>query len=103
MGEIIFWGIIRTGLLILALWFSFDFIDYKFWWSAAIISIYVIIIHPAIIQMQLFKEKNKRILTDTLCSRCKHFDETAILCTKYDQHPTAHYVPCDGVDWEPKY
>ncbi len=102
MGEIIFWGIIRTAIVIVVAWMMLDYSDYKFWWSAVIISIYVIIIHPAIIQYQLFLQKNKRILTDTLCSRCKHFDETAVLCVKYDEHPTERYVPCNGEDFEPK-
>lgn len=32
MGGIIFWGIIRTAILIPALWLLQDYIDYKYWW-----------------------------------------------------------------------
>ena len=21
---------------------------------------------------------------------------------KHDEHPTKHYLPCDGIDWSPK-
>jgi glucan phosphoethanolaminetransferase (alkaline phosphatase superfamily) len=102
MGEIIFWGIIRTAILIVSLWFSHNYVDYKFWWTITIISIYAVVLHPAFIQYQLFLQKNKPVLEDSLCSICKHFDETAVLCSKYDEHPEKNYIPCDKIDWEPK-
>ena len=64
-------------------------------------SIYGIIIHPTIIHYKLFEEKNKEIIESTLCSSCKHFDKTAVLCMKYDKHPSLEFLPCEGVDWEP--
>lgn len=67
----------------------------------AFLSIYGVIIHPAVIQYRLFMEENKDIIKNTLCSSCKHFDETAVLCLKYDQHPTLKNLPCEGADWEP--
>jgi len=45
--------------------------------------------------------KNKKVIDSSLCSSCKNFDRSAVLCIKYDKHPTENYVPCDGVDWEP--
>ncbi|MCF8262460.1 MAG: hypothetical protein K9J12_16920 [Melioribacteraceae bacterium] len=102
MGGIIYWGIIRTGLLILSLWILYDYIEYKIWFVIGITTIYGVIIHPAVIQYQMFRDKNRKIIEGTLCSTCKHFDETAILCLKYDEHPKEDYVPCDAVDWEPK-
>lgn len=65
-------------------------------------SIYIVVIHPAVIQYKIFYEENKKVILDTLCSNCKNFDETAVLCMKYDEHPTEEYVPCDGIDWQPK-
>lgn len=102
MGGIIFWTLIRTAILIPLLLLLFGFIDYRFWWMIGIISIYVIIIHPAIIQYKAFEEKNKEILNNSLCSTCIHFDESAVLCMKYDKHPTKDNIPCDGMDWEPR-
>ncbi len=102
MGGIIYWTLIRTAILIPILLLLFGLIDYKFWWMIGIISIYVIIIHPTIIQYKAFKEKNKEILNDSLCSTCIHFDESAVLCMKYDKHPTKDDIPCGGMDWEPK-
>ena len=102
MGGIIFWGIVRTALMIAALWILFDYIEYQYWFVLTIMSVYGIIIHPAVIQYRLFSEENKAVLEGTLCSSCKHFERSAVLCAKHDEHPTQNYIPCDGIDWEPK-
>ncbi|MBA4251900.1 MAG: hypothetical protein C0425_10705 [Chlorobiaceae bacterium] len=102
MGDIIFWAIIRTAILIPVLWIAKDFIDYSFWWTLTILCIYGVILHPALIQYRLFLEKNNVVLNSTLCSSCQHFDKTAVLCLKHDEHPTEIYLPCDGLEWEPQ-
>ena len=101
MGHIVYWGILRTAALIVVLWISYDWIEYKVWWMMiSAIAIYGVIIHPVIVQYKNFTQKNKEVIDNTLCSTCKHFDESAILCMKYDQHPTKDFIPCDGIDWE---
>ncbi len=102
MGAIVYWTLIRAILLIPALLILFEYIDYKLWGIIGMLSIYVIIIHPAVVQYNLFKEKNKDIINNTLCSSCRHFDETAVLCMKHDKHPTVDSLPCEGIDWEMK-
>ncbi len=101
MGAIIFWTIIRFALVIPALWFISESYSPKYFivWSA--IAIYLIVIHPAIVHYNKFEEESKVIVTSTLCSSCRNFDKTAVLCMKYDKHPTADYIPCDGIAWEP--
>jgi hypothetical protein len=101
MGAIIYWGIIRIAILLPLLWLSMDYIEYKFWWAIVTISIYGIIIHPAMIQYRLFTEKNEQVLTNSLCASCKHFDKTAVLCLMLDEHPTEEEIPCEGSGWEP--
>jgi hypothetical protein len=103
MGAIVFWTIIRTAVLIPIIWILQSYIDFQFWWVLNILSIYAVIIHPAIIHYNLFIEKNKDIIESTLCSTCKHFDKTAVLCMKYDKHPSLEFLPCEGLDWEPDY
>lgn len=102
MGAIVYWTLIRAIILIPVLLLLFEYIDYNLWWIVGIMSIYGIIIHPAIVQYNLFMEKNKEIIHNTLCSSCHHFDETAVLCMKHDKHPTVDSLPCEGVDWEMK-
>ncbi len=101
MGGIVFWTIVRIVLLLPLLWISRDYLDFQLWWLVSIFAIYVVIIHPAIVQYRLFEEKNKDIIHSTLCSTCRHFDESAVLCMKYDKHPTQNFLPCNGLDWEP--
>jgi len=102
MGEIVFWTIIRTSLLIPIIWILRGYLDYPFWWTFSLMLIYGVIVHPTVIQYNIFISKNKSVLEGTLCSSCKNFDRTAVLCLKYDEHPSTEYLPCDGIDWEPK-
>jgi hypothetical protein len=102
MGEIVFWTIIRIAVVIPILWVLEAYISPQIWWLIIIATIYAAILHPTIIHYKLFKSKNKEILESTLCSTCVHFDETAVLCMLHDKHPSRIFLPCDGVDWEPK-
>lgn len=102
MGEIVFWTIIRTAVLIPILWLLIFHLEFQFWWAVTVLGIYGVIIHPAVIHYRLFEEKNKDIIEQTLCSSCKSFDRSAVLCLKHDEHPTKSYLPCNGEDWEPK-
>ncbi|NWF90566.1 MAG: hypothetical protein HXY50_14025 [Ignavibacteriaceae bacterium] len=102
MGEIVFWTIIRTIIIIPAVWLLRGYLDFEIWFVLNIFIIYLVIIHPTITQYRLFEEKNKDIVESTLCSSCIHFDKSAILCLKHDLHPTEKFLPCEGLDWEPK-
>lgn len=101
MGIIVFWTIIRTIIVVFFLWFLKDYIDYRFWWILSFTTIYVVIVHPISIHYRLFIENNKRVLENSLCTSCKYFDKSAVICLKWDQHPTDDYLPCEGLDWEP--
>jgi glucan phosphoethanolaminetransferase (alkaline phosphatase superfamily) len=102
MGEIIFWTIIRTALLIVILWVSKDVWGEKYFWIIVTLSFYLFVISPVIVFYRKFIEKNKEVLESSLCSSCKHFDESAVLCMKYDKHPTKNFIPCEGSSWEPR-
>jgi len=102
MGEIIFWTIIRIAVVIPVLWILDSYVSQQFWLLISTVTIYVAILHPAVIHYRLFKTKNKEILESTLCSTCAHFDETAVLCMLHDKHPSKIFLPCEGLDWEPR-
>ncbi|QQS36267.1 MAG: hypothetical protein IPM56_18835 [Ignavibacteriales bacterium] len=101
MGGIIYWALIRTAIVIPLLWFLTGYIDYRFWWIIFCFLVYGVIIHPAIVRYRSFEEQNKQIVEASLCSSCRHFDKSAVLCMKYDKHPSVDFLPCDGKDWEP--
>lgn len=102
MGGIIFWGIVRTAILIPTLWLLYNVVEYRYWWWLVILSIYGVIIYPATIQYRLFQEENEELINNSLCSSCRYFDKSAVICLKYDKHPTLKYLPCEGLDWELK-
>jgi hypothetical protein len=101
MGDIVFWTLIRLAVSIPFIWALKNYLDYSIWWFSVVFILYGIVIHPAIRSYKTFEEKNKNIIESSLCSTCKHFDKTAVLCIKYDKHPTPQYIPCEGQDWEP--
>jgi hypothetical protein len=91
----------RITLVIPSLWIAKSYMNYQLWFSISLLAIYGVIIHPTAIHYRLFVEKNREIIESTMCSSCKHFDESAVLCLKHDEHPSREYLPCDGVDWIP--
>lgn len=101
MGEIIFWTIIRTAITIPAVWILRSYINEQLWLLIGIAAIYLIIIHPAFLSYRKFVVKSKEVMDSSLCSTCRHFDPSAVLCMKHDKHPTENYIPCEGEHWEP--
>ena len=101
MGAIVYWSLVRIAVLIPAMWFLLDWINEKYWWLAIAMAVYGVIIHPAVLQYKNFVEQTKEIVENSLCATCEHFDESAVVCMKYDKHPTEESIPCDGVAWEP--
>ncbi len=102
MGEIVFWTLVRIAVILPLLWISKSYFDPIYWFTIGLLAIVFFIFYPTYLAYKNFIEKNKTIVSETLCSSCKHFDESAVLCIKYDKHPTENYVPCEGTDWEPR-
>lgn len=101
MGAIIYWALIRLLILIPVLWYLTQYIEYKFWWIITSLSIFLIVFYPALIAYRKFIEQNKNVIESSLCTSCKHFDKTAVICMKHDKHPTHDFLPCEGEHWEP--
>jgi len=101
MGAIIYRALIRIAFLIPALWYLLDWINPKYWWFVIAIAVYGIVLHPGILQYKFFVEQTKEVVDNSLCATCKHFDKSAVVCMKYDKHPTIDNIPCKGVAWEP--
>jgi len=101
MGAIIFWSLIRLAITLPVIWYITENYDGRFYIVWAALAIYAIVISPAIKQYKKFEEENKDVIKSTLCSTCKNFDKTAVLCLKLDEHPSIDKLPCEGLDWEP--
>ncbi len=104
IGSIVSWAILRTALVITAALLLYDYVswvDYGLWWGVTVISLYAIVIHPMQIQYRLYKDETRDVMSGTLCSSCRHFEQTGVLCMKLDEHVTVDVVPCNGELWEP--
>lgn len=102
MGEIVYKTILRLFVIIIILWFGKDYLDYQFFWIISLLAIYLFVINPAYLSYNKFIDKNNPVINNSLCTSCKSFDKSAVLCIKYDKHPTEEFIPCEGTSWEPK-
>jgi hypothetical protein len=101
-GSII-WGIILRSTLIFILSFVFlEFVQMREHIWIALFLLWFGAIYPGWKQFQVFNKQNKEILEDTLCGSCRNFDPTSQLCKIMDEHVTKNYIPCEGLNWEPK-
>jgi hypothetical protein len=88
------------ALSVLFLWITFDYWGEKYFVLIGSLFIFLFVLYPAIRAYKIFMENNKPVIENTLCSSCRHFDTSAVLCMKYDKHPSVSYIPCEGNDWE---
>ena len=65
MGLIVYWTIIRTAIVIAAMWLLKPQIDEQLWYIITVAISYGIIIHPAIAGFRKFEEKNKNVIAKT--------------------------------------
>lgn len=103
LGSIIWMALLRLTLTLFVAWYLQDhFNQFSEWWLVTALAIYGIAIYPAQIQYEYFKNNNRRLMEETLCSSCRHFRPENLHCTRLDEHITEYYLPCEGEEWEPK-
>jgi hypothetical protein len=102
VGTIVFRALVKLLILMLVSWFVLETYKLQYYWFVPLALVYFLVVLPAYNQYQHFHAQSKRDVSDTICSKCKHFDGTGVLCTLYDEHVSKHYIPCDGDSWEAK-
>jgi hypothetical protein len=100
VGSIITWFLIKLGLLILVLWFLFERFRLQEYWLVGLGVIWLLVVYPAFMQYQRFKVQTRILQANTLCAKCRHFDETGHFCKLLDEHVSLTYTPCGGESWE---
>ena len=104
VGSIVFWAIIRAAIVMLGLFLVYEYvrwIDYSMWWAIAAISFYAAVVHPITIQYRLYRDETRRVMSGTLCSSCKFFEETGVLYREAYETRAENFLPCGGELWEP--
>lgn len=105
IGSIVSWALIRAAILIALSLLVLEYVrwlDYTTWVMLTVIMIYAAVIHPMQVQYRIYTEETRNVMEGTLCSSCKHFEPTGVICSKLDEHVTEDLIPCDGELWEPK-
>ncbi|MFI5201511.1 MAG: hypothetical protein ACHQNE_03910 [Candidatus Kapaibacterium sp.] len=102
MGAIIYWGLVRFALVVLAAWALYGFIpNYGDWWTLFFVAVGVVVVYPAQLAWRKQEEVIRRANQNGLCATCKHFARREALCTRLDEHVRKDYTPCGGKGWEP--
>ena len=105
VGSIVGWTIFRAASYMVVSLFLYDYLRFSnpsLWWMLTFALFYPVVIHPAQVQYRIYKEETLNVMTGTLCSSCKFFESTGVMCSKLDEHVTEEYIPCEGESWEPK-
>lgn len=102
-GSIVWGVLLRTTISFILIGLLLDNLNLREHWYLVLFGIWAFAIYPAWRQWQIFQEKTKKFSEETLCGTCINFDETSQLCKIFDEHPTKIYIPCEGVQWEPKH
>ncbi len=101
-GSIVNGALLRAILVIVvgfALWYwRGDEMTY----ALTFLLLWGYVAYPAYRQYIIFNQHIEQYVGDTLCGQCRHFNATAQSCFRYDEHVTETYVPCEGLDWEPR-
>jgi hypothetical protein len=100
VGTIVFRALVKLLILMLITWFVLETYKLQYYWLVPLALVYFIVVLPAYHQYQRFYAESKEATSDLICSKCKHFDSTGVLCTLYDEHVSKKHIPCDGDAWE---
>lgn len=102
VGSILTWGLIKTALLVVIIWFVVEQYNLHQYWYVGLGVFWFIVAYPAFLQYQRFKEQTHHLEKNSLCATCRHFDPTGHFCRQMDEHVSETYIPCEGLKWEGK-
>jgi hypothetical protein len=102
VGSILTWILLKLAVLMPLMWYLFERFRLHEYWLVGLGTIWLIVVYPAFMQYQRFKAQTKVLEANTLCAKCRHFDETGHFCKLLDEHVSLTYTPCGGESWEAK-
>jgi len=101
-GSIVAGTIFRTAIIMVIVLAINGIFDLRTHWVIILLAIWFLVAYPAYKKYQKFNEEEDALSESIICGSCIHYDKSAQLCTIYDQHVKEDYIPCDGLDWEPR-
>ncbi|MBK7868131.1 MAG: hypothetical protein IPJ75_14765 [Ignavibacteriales bacterium] len=101
MGKLVIESLVRLVVVLVVVFLIRTALpDDKFWLILTIAAILAGVVLPAYTGYKKFYAQNREIIENSICSKCRHFDESAVLCTKYESHPKPGYIPCGEKEFE---
>lgn len=101
-GSIVSGALMRAMLTVMlgfAIWY---YVGSQLALLFSAIAIWGYVAYPAHRQYTIFNQHVEQLELNTLCGQCKHFNPTNQLCSVYDEHVSNDFIPCEGMDWEPR-
>lgn len=102
-GSIIWGVLLRTAFLIVIITLLLESLSMRQHWWLMLFAIWFGAAFPAWNQYRKFQERIKEFQEETLCGSCVHFEANSQLCKIFDEHVSTEYIPCEGMNWEPKH
>ena len=100
-GTVVLGALIRLSIIMLGTWWISDVWELHQFWPIVSIMVVMIVFYPAYRELTLFSHTVESLKESTMCGSCIHFEPSAQICSKYDEHITEQHIPCEGMDWEP--
>lgn len=101
-GSIV-WGMILRSTLIVIISFTFlEFVQLREHIWLGLFLLWFGALYPGWKQFQVLNKRTKELLEETLCGSCRNYEPDSQLCKILDEHITKNYIPCEGLNWEPK-
>lgn len=101
-GSIVLSALIRFAIIVILMWYLIDKWMFTQYWPVFAMIVVMVVFYPAYRQFSHFSERVDELEDSTLCGSCQHFEKSGQMCSKYDEHISNSYIPCEGLDWEPR-
>ncbi len=101
IGSIVLYALMVSTALILIYWYVAATRGGGDMTNLVFIMIWLFVLYPIIPMHKRYKQQHRKIETNSLCAKCRNYEETSLLCRLYDEHVAANYTPCEGIDWQP--
>lgn len=102
-GSIVWGVLLRTAIVIAVSFFLMVYIENREYVFLLFFLLWFAAAYPGWRQYQIFQNRIKKVEESTLCGSCIHFDSSSQLCKIFDEHVSRDYIPCEGLNWEPKH
>ena len=101
-GSIVSGALMRALLVVVVGFAMWNWRGDETTYAVTLLLMWGYVAYPAYRQYSIFNKHIEEIQIDTLCGQCKHFNPTGQTCFRYDEHVSNDYIPCEGLDWEPR-